>query len=147
MTFHPAMNDDFEHQLTRYNFGAGPDSLAETLFAAAKPHLAASRSTGTPKAWLARLLNPLRSLSPAALSLAAVWLVCLSINFLIGSGFRMGTSVALRPSPEKLLELRAQRSQLLELAGLREAGPERAPRNPQPRPHSELALPFTIHKT
>ncbi len=138
------MNDDFEDQLARYRLGAAPDHLAETLIAAARPHLAPPRRPRQPMAWMLHLWALLLKVSPAARSLAAVWVIGLGVNALLGSGFHGGASVASRPGPEQMIEMRSQRAQLLELAGLPEADRNPPPRPSQPRPHSELSLPFNV---
>ncbi len=138
------MNDDFENQLARYRLGAAPDNLAETVFAAARPHLATARSPGGPFAWMIRLWIQLQNVSLAARSLAAVWVVGLGVNFFVGSGFHSGTSVASLPGPDQMREIRAQRAQLLELAGLPETDRNPPPRPSQPRPRSEWTSPFRV---
>jgi len=138
------MNDDFENQLARYRLGAAPDHLAETLIAAARPHLAPPPRSRQPIASILRLWARLFSVSPAVRALAAVWVIGLGVNAFVGSGLRAGASVASHPGPELWIEMRAQRAQLLELAGLPEANRNPPPRPSQPRPRSELTWPFSV---
>jgi hypothetical protein len=138
------MNDDFENQLARYRLGAAPDHLAETLIAAARPHLAPPSRSRQPIASIVRLWASLLNVSPAVRALAAVWVIGLGVNAFVGSGFHRGMSVASRPEPEQMIELRSQRAQLLELAGLPETYRNPPPRPSQPRPRSELSWPFNV---
>ncbi len=138
------MNDDFENRLARYRLSAAPDYLAETLIAAARPHLATQPQSRSLVAWMVHLWARLLSVSPAVRALAAVWVIGLGVNAFVGSGLRAGTSVASHPGPELWIEMRAQRAQLLELAGLPEADRNPPPRPSQPRPRSEWTSPLNM---
>jgi len=138
------MNDDFETQLARYQLRAAPDQLAETLFASARPHLAPLRRSRPSISWMVHLWASLLNVSPAARALAAVWVVGLGINALVGAGFHRQMPVASRPGPEQMIEMRAQRAQLLELADLAEVDRNPPPRPSQPRPRSEWTSPFRV---
>ena len=140
------MNDDFEHQLARFRPDAAPERLAETIFSAARPHLLPAHRRTKTDAWLIWIWKQFQNTSPAARALAAIWFVCLGINYLVGSGLEGFSPDGTRPTPEQIAEMRAQRAQLIELAGLPAPRPIRAPQPSAPGPRSELSFPLPNHK-
>lgn len=135
------MNDDFENQLARRSLRAAPTDLRAQVLTAANsapwtPNRPANSASAKATFW-----RWLTSQSPAWPALATVWLLCLSVNYLSGSGGDRTTRGSL--APEQLAAARAQRAELLQLAGLGDAeltDPPAAkpPRNTPPRPHSSL---------
>lgn len=132
--------DDFEQQLTRTPRRAAPpewraDILAKAHAAAVARRLESprSRADGLSRAHspLLQLWDWLTGISPAWRALAAVWAVCLTVNHFTsspptGSLASQGDRGSL--APEQIAAARAQRAELLQLAGLSE------PRSPEPQP-------------
>ncbi len=132
--------DDFERQLARMPRRAAPpewraDILAKADAAAAArgPERPRSRADApsSPSNPVLQLWAWLTGISPAWRALAAVWAACLAVNHfiaeaptgLLASGGDRGSL-----APEQIAAARAQRAELLQLAGLSE------PRSPDPQP-------------
>ena len=75
-------------------------------------------------------------------SLAAVWAVGLAVNHFSTDAHDAGSPGSIRLVPEQVAAARAERAELLVLAGLREPEPEPAerPHVVPPRPRSSLPL-------
>ncbi len=132
--------DDFEQQLARTPRRAAPpewraDILANAHAAAAARGIESPRSRAdgpsSPHNPVLQLWDWLTGISPAWRALAAVWAVCLTVNHFTsspptGSLASRGDRGSL--APEQIAAARAQRAELLQLAGLAE------PRSPEPQP-------------
>ena len=131
-------SDDFERQLARTPLRGAPtewraDILANATAAAHGLESPRSRDAGVsdPRGLGLRLWAWFEAISPAWRTLAAVWTVCLAVNQLTcspptGSLASRGDRGSL--APEQIAAARAQRAELLQLAGLSE------PRPPEPQP-------------
>ncbi len=145
--------DDFEQQLARTPRRAAPpewraDILANAHAAAAARRLESprSRADGPSRAHspLLQLWVWLTGISPAWRALAAVWAVCLTVNHFTSSpptGSLASRGDRGNLAPEQIAAARAQRAELLQLAGLVETrSPEPQPARP-PGPRSGLRRP------
>lgn len=86
------------------------------------------------RAWLG-------GISPAWRMLAAVWALCLTVNHFTNnpaSGALAARGELRQLAPEQIAAARAQRTELLLLAGLTDPEPPAPPRQRAPRPHSSL---------
>lgn len=146
-------SDDFERQLARTPRRAAPQDWRADILANAKAAAAArglesprSRADGpsSPHNPVLQLWAWLTGISPAWRALAAVWAVCFAVNHFIaepptGSLASRGDRGSL--APEQIAAARAQRAELLQLAGLSETrSPEPQPARP-PGPRSALRRP------
>ena len=130
--------DDFERQLARTPLRGAPKNWRAEILAnatAAARGMESPRSRGAgisgPRGLGLRLWAWFDAISPAWRTLAAVWIVCLAVNRLTsspptGSLASRGDRGSL--APEQIAAARAQRAELLQLAGLSE------PRPPEPQP-------------
>ncbi len=139
----PPPADDFEERLAQVPRRATPSAWRAEILSAAKSAprsaLPAPRSSlpGQFLAWWG-------GLSPAWRTLAAVWIVCLTINHFTGaksSESPAGSFAYTGFAPEQLAAVRAQRREMLQLAGLTEPEPAEPPPARLPRPRSSLSLP------
>ena len=142
--------DDFEQQLGRCPLRATPPSLQASILDSlratrARTELRATVQRSAPGGW-EMFHSWFTGLSPAWRGLAAVWVVGLSLNALSRDTTERGSLVASARSlpPEQLAQVRAERQELMILAGLRE--PERPAIEAQPvapappRPRSSLRM-------
>ncbi len=136
------MNDDFEQQMANCRLRPAPENLSETLLAAIRPQLANARSPAVPVGWVEQIRIWLSGISPVWRSLAAVWAVGLAVNHFSTDAHDAGSPGSIRLVPEQVAAARAERAELLVLAGLREPEPEPAerPHVVPPRPRSSLPL-------
>jgi hypothetical protein len=145
--------DDFERQLARTPRREAPPEwraviLANANAAATGRGLESPRSRADgpsgPTNPVLQLWDWLTGISPAWRALVAVWAVCLAVNHYVaepptGSLASRGDRGSL--APEQIAAARAQRAELLQLAGLSETrSPEPQPARP-PGPHSGLRRP------
>ncbi len=142
--------DDFERQLARTPRRAAPpdwraDILANAHSAAAARGIESPRSRAdepsSPHNPALQLWAWLAGISPAWRALAAVWAVCLTVNHFTsspatGSLASRGDRGSL--APEQIAAARAQRAELLQLAGLSEPEPAEPPPLRPPGPRSSL---------
>ena len=132
--------DDFERQLARTPRRAAPpewraDILANAHAAAAARRLESPRfradGLSSPTSPVLQLWAWVTGISPAWRALAAVWAVCLTVNHFTSSpptGSLASRADRGSLAPEQIAAARAQRAELLQLAGLSE------PRSPEPQP-------------
>jgi hypothetical protein len=76
--------------------------------------------------------------------LAAVWFICLTINHFTTAAPAESSAnhfVSVRLAPEQIAAVRAQRREMLQLAGLAEPEPAEPPPARLPRPRSSLPFP------
>jgi len=140
------MNDDFENQLGRIPRRTAPPAWrAEIMTAAssATPKHSPFPETGRSSApgFMVQLRAWLGGISPAWRMLAAVWALCLTVNHLTNNptyGALAARGELRRLAPEQIAAARAQRTELLLLAGLADPEPPAPPRQRAPRPHSSL---------
>lgn len=140
------MNDDFEKQLGRIPRRTAPPAWrAEILTAAdsATPKHSSFRETrpSSSTGAMLQLRVWLGGISPAWRMLAAVWALCLTVNHFTSnptSGTLAARGELRRLAPEQIAAARAQRTELLLLAGLADPEPPAPPRLRAPRPHSSL---------
>ena len=144
--------DDFEQQLARRSRRAAPAPWRTEILSAA--NAASQRALApTPAPTSLVSLAPLflawvNGFSPAWRALAGVWIVCLTVNHLtndapagtLASRFDSG-----RLAPEQVAAARAQRRELLQLAGLTEPEPAEPPVARPPGPRSSLRRNERIH--
>jgi hypothetical protein len=135
------MNDEFERSLTRQPFRSPPDNLEETLLAAMRARRQNSPPAGKFAHLLRQLLGWVDAPALAWQTLAALWLVGLSANYLC---FRSPGPAVLESSrlpPEQIAAARAQRAELYALTRSNEPEPAEEPRRRAPaptRPRSDL---------
>jgi hypothetical protein len=134
--------DDFEKSLSRQPLKAVPAAWREEILAAAaavghsqpSPRTPRRSFSGTLSQQLAQLLWP----HPKAWAgLAAVWVLILTLNLTLEERPPATTRLAIRPSPEVMVELRQQRKLYAELMGMAEAPDADRPRLQFPKPRSE----------
>ena len=134
------MNDDFEQQMARCRLRPAPENLSESLLAALRPRLENARPPAVPVGPVEQIRIWLSGISPVWRSLAAVWAVGLTVNHFSADAQGAGSTGNVRLVPEQVAAARAERAELLVLAGLREPEPEpvERPRVVPPRPRSSL---------
>ena len=132
----PTPPDDFEEHLAQVPRRTAPAEWRAKILSAVK---------STPRSALPdRLLAWWGGLSPAWRMLATVWIVCLTINHFTGTAPAepsLGGFAYARLAPEQIAAVRAQRREMLQLAGLTEAEPAEPPVPRLPRPRSSLPVP------
>lgn len=146
---HPLPPDDFEQQLARAPRRSAPaDWRAEILsHANAASHRPAAKTLAparVPASFLLVFPLWLRELSPAWSALAALWIICLAVNHFTGDALTESPASRFasgRLAPEQLAAVRAQRQEMLQLAGLVEPEPAEPPRPRPPGPRSSLRTP------
>ena len=143
--------DDFERQLARTPLRGAPtewraDILANAAAAARGLESPRSRDAGfsAPRGLGLRLWAWFDAISPAWRTLAAVWIMCLAVNRLTtdtpSGPLAVNGDIGRIPAAQ-VAAARAQRAELLQLAGLAETrSPEHQPARP-PGPRSCLRRP------
>ena len=152
----PKPADYFEQHLAHVSRRAAPAGWRSEILSAAKS--AAPSALSSPRSPLTAHRSPrpqassfpgqflawLGGLSPAWRTLAAVWIVCLTINHFTWptpSGSSANHFATGRLAPEQIAAARAQRREMLQLAGLMDPEPAEPPPSRTPRPRSSLAVP------
>jgi hypothetical protein len=139
----PTPPDDFEEHLAQVPRRTAPAEWRAKILSAAK---------STPRSALPAPRSPLPNrllawwggLSPAWRTLATIWIVCLTINHFTGTAPAepaAGGFAYARLAPEQIAAVRAQRREMLQLAGLTEPEPAEPPPPRLPRPRSSLPVP------
>ena len=145
---HPLPPDDFEQLLAQVPRRPAPTDWRTEILSRAN---AASHRTSAKTSAHARtstflpqfLPLWLRELSPVWSALAALWIICLAVNHFTGDALTKSPASRFaigRLAPEQLAAVRAQRQEMLQLAGL-EAEPAEPPRSRPPGPRSSLRTP------
>lgn len=146
----PPPADDFEQHLARVPRRATPAEWRADILREAKSATPSALSVPRsplpdPRSSLpGQFLAWWGGLSPARRTLAAVWIVCLTVNHFTGatpSDSAAGSFAYTRLAPEQIAAVRAQRREMLQLAGLTEPEPAEPPPTRPPRPRSSLSLP------